>query len=335
MRELGCPAQELHCTGSRREGGKHEQAKTTGKRRSETTGRNMETSQTHGSERSKDLSELMKEATKEVHEQAENTPFMRNFQKGQVSLHEFKLVTASLYFIYSALEEEIERNKDNPVFAPVYFPAELHRKAALEEDLEYFYGSNWRGEIPCPEATQKYVERIHYVGKNQPELLVAHAYTRYLGDLSGGQVLKKIAQKALQLPATGEGLAFFTFDGVSNATKFKQLYRSRMNALEMDLATKKRVLEEAKKAFLLNIQVFEALQELVSKGQENGHTVQLKAELRTRNINKSHEQGPAPGQESKKTNRRPTDMMPITRLVRWILALSFLATTVALGLFAM
>lgn len=121
--------------------------------------------------------------------------------------------------------------------------------------MKYFYGRNWREEIPCPEATRKYAERLHYIGKNEPELLVAHAYTRYLGDLSGGQVLKKIAQKALQLPSTGEGLAFFTFDGVSNATKFKQLYRSRMNALEMDLATKKRVMEEAKKAFLLNIQV--------------------------------------------------------------------------------
>ncbi|XP_064311723.1 heme oxygenase 1 [Phalacrocorax carbo] len=296
----------------------------------------METSQTHNSESmSKDLSELMKEATKEVHEQAENTPFMSNFQKGQVSLQEFKLVTASLYFVYSALEEEIERNKDNPVYAPVYFPAELHRKAALEKDLEYFYGSSWREEIPCPEATQKYAERLHYVGKNQPELLVAHAYTRYLGDLSGGQVLKKIAQKSLQLPSTGEGLAFFTFDGVSNATKFKQLYRSRMNALEMDLSTKKRVLEEAKKAFLLNIQMFEALQELVSKGQKNGHPVQPKAEVRARNVNKPHDHGPAPGKESERTNRRHTDMIPTTPLLRWILALSFLATTVALGLFAM
>ncbi|XP_074932064.1 heme oxygenase 1 [Phalacrocorax aristotelis] len=296
----------------------------------------METSQTHNSKSmSKDLSELMKEATKEVHEQAENTPFMSNFQKGQVSLQEFKLVTASLYFVYSALEEEIERNKDNPVYAPVYFPVELHRKAALEKDLEYFYGSSWREEIPCPEATQKYAERLHYVGKNQPELLVAHAYTRYLGDLSGGQVLKKIAQKSLQLPSTGEGLAFFTFDGVSNATKFKQLYRSRMNALEMDLSTKKRVLEEAKKAFLLNIQMFEALQELVSKGQKNGHPVQPKAEVRARNINKPRDHGPAPGKESERTNRRRTDMIPTTPLLRWILALSFLATTVALGLFAM
>ncbi|NXA40838.1 HMOX1 oxygenase, partial [Eudromia elegans] len=284
---------------------------------------------------SRDLSELMKEATKEVHEQAENTPFMKNFQKGQVSLHEFKLVTASLYFVYSALEEEIEHNKNNPVYAPVYFPAELHRKAALEKDLEYFYGSNWREEIPCPEATQKYVERLHYVGKKHPELLVAHAYTRYLGDLSGGQVLKKIAQKALELPSTGEGLAFFTFDGVSNATKFKQLYRSRMNALDMDAATKQRVLEEAKKAFLLNIQVFEALQELVSKGQENGHPVQLKTELRTRNANKSHEHGPVSGKETERTDKRHTETQSNTPLIRWILALSFLVTTVAVGLFAM
>ncbi|KFV44978.1 Heme oxygenase 1, partial [Gavia stellata] len=303
--------------------------------------RNMETSQTHGSESmSKDLSELMKEATKEVHERAENTPFMKNFQKGQVSLREFKLVTASLYFIYSALEEEIERNKDNPVYAPVYFPAELHRKGALEKDLEYFYGSNWKEEIPCPEATQKYVERLHYVGKNHPELLVAHAYTRYLGDLSGGQVLKKIAQKALQLPSTGEGLAFFTFDGVSNATKFKQLYRSRMNALEMDLATwwpmpTLGIWETCLGGSVPSSQVFEALQELVSKGQENGYSVQPKAELRTRSINKSYEHGPAPGKESERTNRRHTDMMPTTPLVRWILALSFLATTVAVGLFAM
>lgn len=43
----------------------------------------------------KDLSELLKEATKEVHEQAENTPFMRNFQRGQVSLHEFKVCSSS------------------------------------------------------------------------------------------------------------------------------------------------------------------------------------------------------------------------------------------------
>ena len=99
------------------------------------------------------------------------------------------------------------------------------------------------------------MQRLQEVGRAEPELLVAHTYTRYLGDLSGGQVLKKIAQKALDLPSSGEGLAFFTFPNVGSATKFKQLYRSRMNTLEMTPEVRKRVLDEAKTAFLLNIQV--------------------------------------------------------------------------------
>ncbi|KAM8930154.1 heme oxygenase 1 [Pelodytes ibericus] len=209
-----------------------------------------------------DLSEALKEETKEVHEQAENTELMKNFQKGLVSLEEFKLVISSLYFVYEALEEEIERNKDNSAFSPLYFPLELHRKDALEQDLDYFYGPQWRKKIPYPQSTKNYVNWLHHVGQKEPELLVAHAYTRYLGDLSGGQVLKKIAQKALQLPVTGEGLAFFTFDNVSNATKFKQLYRSRMNSLDIDTATKQRIVQEAKTAFLLNVKVFEELQNL-------------------------------------------------------------------------
>ncbi|KAG8436420.1 hypothetical protein GDO86_007499 [Hymenochirus boettgeri] len=194
---------------------------------------------------------------------------MRNFQKGQVSLDEFKLVMSSLYFVYEALEEEINRNKDNPVFSPVYFPLELHRKDALEEDLEYFYGPQWRKKIVCPQSTKNYANRLHYVGQKEPELLVSHAYTRYLGDLSGGQVLKKIAQKALNLPATGEGLAFFTFNNVTSATKFKQLYRSRMNSIEANATTKERILEEAKTAFLLNIKVFEELQSITSGALKN------------------------------------------------------------------
>lgn len=162
---------------------------------------------------------------------------------------------ASLYHVYVALEEEIERNKDNPVYAPLYFPEELHRKAALERDMAFWYGPRWQEAIPYTQATRRYVQRLQEVGREEPELLVAHAYTRYLGDLSGGQVLKKIAQKALDLPASGEGVDFFSFPSIASATKFKQLYRSRMNTLEMTPEVRQRVLEEAKTAFLLNIQV--------------------------------------------------------------------------------
>ncbi len=70
----------------------------------------------------------------------------------------------------------------------------LRRLAALEQDLEYFYASEWKKNEnkqammnvmqPSP-ATQAYVARIQEVAQTQPYLLVAHQYTRYLGDLFG------------------------------------------------------------------------------------------------------------------------------------------------------
>lgn len=161
----------------------------------------------------------------------------------------------ALYFTYSALEEEMERNKDQPGFTPLYFPLELHRKEALMKDLEYFYGEGWREKVQCSEATQRYIDRIRHVGQHEPELLVAHAYTRYMGDLSGGQVLKKVAQRALKLPSTGEGVQFYIFDNISNPQQFKQFYRARLNALDLDKGTKERIVEEANKAFEFNMQV--------------------------------------------------------------------------------
>uniref|UniRef100_A0A8C5YYU7 heme oxygenase (biliverdin-producing) n=1 Tax=Marmota marmota marmota TaxID=9994 RepID=A0A8C5YYU7_MARMA len=206
-----------------------------------------------------DLSELLKEGTKEAHDRAENTQFVKDFLKGNIKKELFKLATAALYFTYSALEEEMDRNKDHPAFAPLYFPTELHRKEALTKDMEYFFGENWEELVKCSEAAQKYVERIHYIGQNEPELLVAHAYTRYMGDLSGGQVLKKVAQRALKLPSTGEGTQFYLFEHVDNAQQFKQFYRSRMNALDLNLKTKERIVEEANKAFEYNMQIFNEL----------------------------------------------------------------------------
>lgn len=52
-----------------------------------------------------------------------------------------------------------------------------------------------------------------------------------------------------------EGLSFFAFPGVSNPNLFKQLYRSRMNSVELTEEEKNGVLEEAVRAFEFNIQV--------------------------------------------------------------------------------
>ncbi|XP_041641353.1 heme oxygenase-like [Cheilinus undulatus] len=216
----------------------------------------------------RDLSEQIKQATKKSHERAENTELMLSFQRGKVTLPQYKLLLCSLYEVYQALEEELDRNSNHPGVAPIYFPAELARLATLEKDLEFFYGLNWREKIVVPAATKRYCHRLRQIGRENPEFLIAHAYTRYLGDLSGGQVLGRIAQKSLGLKSS-DGLSFFAFPGVSSPNLFKQLYRSRMNSVELTEEERNGVLEEAIRAFELNIQVFDDLQRMLSISENN------------------------------------------------------------------
>ncbi|XP_030067221.1 heme oxygenase 2 [Microcaecilia unicolor] len=218
-----------------------------------------------------DLSELLREGTKESHDQAQNNTFIQDFLNGHIKWEDFKLFTTVLYFTYSALEEEIERNKEHPAFAPLYFPLELHRTDALVKDLKYLYGEDWKDKIQCSQAMKRYAERIHHVGQQEPELLVAHAYTRYMGDLSGVQVLKKVAQRTLHLSSTGEGSQFYYFDNISSIQQFKQLYRARMNILDVDNSTKAQIVEESKKAYQFNMQVFDEFYKIGSKKEvQNG-----------------------------------------------------------------
>uniref|UniRef100_A0A3Q3W1M0 Heme oxygenase n=1 Tax=Mola mola TaxID=94237 RepID=A0A3Q3W1M0_MOLML len=211
----------------------------------------------------KDLSEQIKATTKDIHVRAENTQLMQRYQKGQITLPQYKILLCSLYEIYKTLEEQLDKNSSHPAVAPIYFPQELSRMESLQSDLEHFFGSDWRKRVIVSAATHRYAERLRQVGRESPELLVAHAYTRYLGDLSGGQVLGKITQKSLGL-SSKEGLSFFSFPGVSSPNRFKQLYRSRLDSIELTEEQRVVLLQEAVDAFEFNIQVFDDLQKMLS-----------------------------------------------------------------------
>lgn len=204
------------------------------------------------------LAVMLREGTKKSHTMAENVGFVKCFLKGVVEKKSYRKLVTSLYFVYSAMEEEMERLKDHPMVSPIYFP-ELNRKQSLEADLRFYYGANWREEAQNTKAGQAYVARIRQIGASHPELLVAHCYTRYLGDLSGGQILKKISQRAMNL-TEGEGTAFYEFEDISDEKAFKDKYRQAMNDLPVDDATAERIVAEANDAFGMNMKLFQELE---------------------------------------------------------------------------
>ncbi|MGB3509435.1 MAG: heme oxygenase (biliverdin-producing) [Microcoleaceae cyanobacterium] len=204
------------------------------------------------------LATQLREGTKKAHTNAENVGFVKCFLKGVVEKTSYRTLVKNLYFVYSAMEEEMQRHREHPIVSKIYFP-ELNRKQSLEKDLQFYYGAGWREQVSPSASGEAYVQRIREISEKEPELLVAHSYTRYLGDLSGGQILKKIAQRGMNL-TDGEGTAFYEFPEISDEKAFKNNYRQAMNDLPIDQATADRMVDEANAAFGMNMKMFNELE---------------------------------------------------------------------------
>ena len=200
----------------------------------------------------------LREGTKKAHTMAENTGFIACFLRGTVEKQSYRKLVANLYFVYSAMEGAMHQLKDHPVMGKMYFP-ELDRKASLESDLEFYYGSNWKTDVKPSVATQDYVAEINRVAKEDPELMIAHLYTRYIGDLSGGQILKKIAVNAMNLN-DGEGTSFYEFAQIPDEKQFKVMYRGTLDSLDISDEKGDAIVEEANDAFGHNMKMFQELE---------------------------------------------------------------------------
>ena len=202
------------------------------------------------------LSESLKTGTAVSHQAAEDVHFVRNFIRGEIDRELYSKLVVALYHVYVRLEQHLDQY--GPAHFPTcHFPEELQRKASLEEDMDFWNG---RLDVPPSPATVDYMNRLDEIARTDPLLLLAHAYTRYLGDLSGGKVLARVAGRALHLDRhTMEGLAFYQFEKIPSAKRFKDQYRQALDDLSLTTAQIERLVAEANVAFCLNVRVFEEL----------------------------------------------------------------------------
>ncbi|MGA7054843.1 MAG: biliverdin-producing heme oxygenase, partial [Mycobacterium sp.] len=98
-----------------------------------------------------------------------------------------------------------------------------------------------------------YRDRI--AGASWGGALVAHHYTRYLGDLSGGQIIGKLLDRTFGLG--GAGLAFYEFP--IRPKPYKDAYRARLDGLSLDADEIACAVDEVKVAFRLNQALFDEL----------------------------------------------------------------------------
>ena len=208
-----------------------------------------------------DLSALLRDGTRTQHVRAERSGFIADLLRGRGDRAGYVLLLRNLLPAYRALERGLSRHADAPVFAPVAWPA-LFRADALARDLAALVGPAWPDAVALlPEGT-RYAERVAAAATGDGHRLLAHAYTRYLGDLSGGQVIGRLLVRSLGL---GEGaLSFYRFPAIDDPEAFKQGFRRALDAASPQV-DRDAVLDEAVAAFELNISLSEAVSEAIRR----------------------------------------------------------------------
>ncbi|KAL5524798.1 hypothetical protein ACEPAF_9944 [Sanghuangporus sanghuang] len=225
------------------------------------------------------LATLLKVATTAAHEQAEHSQGAGWLTRGELDKEEYVRFLMMLYHVYDALEAGLEKHSSHPALSPTYNPTLLARAPSIASDIAHLLSVPEDAWEPHPlhralmnfppEPFTAYVSRIRYLSDEaaDPSPLLAHAYVRYLGDLSGGQVIRRSIAKAYGTSEDeeGKGTQFYAFGklgggGAANAgdmRRIKDWFRAGMNTGGGDDASRKQAIaEEAIYAFELNMGLF-------------------------------------------------------------------------------
>ena len=197
------------------------------------------------------LSAAMREGSRPEHEEAEGTGFVADLLAGRAHPDRYAAYLLRLRVVYAALEQAVREHRHHPAVAAVYDES-LCRRDALDADLDHWW-PGWDRAVSSP-AADRYRERIEEA-RAVPPLLVAHHYTRYLGDLSGGRMLAQALRRSHGLDR--RGLAFYEFDAIPKPVAYKRAYRDRLDALDLGDAARAGVVEEVRRAFRLNRDLLE------------------------------------------------------------------------------
>jgi len=202
------------------------------------------------------FSYAIRTATWGDHSDSEGSTVMEDIMRMRAGLDVYIELVEQHYFMYEALEEASRQLAADPRFAALH-PAALVREQALAEDLELLVGENWRERISPVPATVAYADRIRELAaEGWLPGIIAHHYTRYLGDLSGGQMIAKRVKR--QHGFERAGAAFYDFTELGDIAEFKQRYRAVLDELgeSLDELERQRMIDEVRAAYRFNTEVF-------------------------------------------------------------------------------
>ncbi|WP_206447931.1 biliverdin-producing heme oxygenase [Agrococcus sp. KRD186] len=183
-----------------------------------------------------DLAARLRAATWSAHQSAAGDAFVKGLLRGERTVADYARLASQHLVIYRALEAAVAASGSG-LAASLHDPA-LERVAAIEADLAALGG---RAD-PTP-ATAAYARHLAGLAAD-PVRLAAHHYTRYLGDLSGGQHIGRALSRHF-----GEATTSFYRFAIDDLDAFKQQYRATLDAAGLVAVDERALLDEAAHAY--------------------------------------------------------------------------------------
>lgn len=200
------------------------------------------------------LSAALKEYTAQAHSNAEGSAFMTTLLEGGADQNAVVDLTAQLWFVYTALEQAGRAARRAELSSGILDPR-LERRVALESDLAAMLGADWADKIQILPATARYMTRLAEIARPEcAHLVIAHHYVRYLGDISGGQVISRRMESLYGI--SSEALSFYDFSAIGAIPPYRTRYRQALDSLKLSESQRDEMLAEAALAFRYNSDIF-------------------------------------------------------------------------------
>jgi heme oxygenase len=218
------------------------------------------------------LSDTVRERTRMAHEQAESRPFIVGLMSGGLDVRSYVNLIGGLAPVYDAMETHLRSQADNPSISRLD-DRRLDRYARMVADLSSF------GQVADrPDqlrASAAYARAVEAAAQS-PQRLLAHHYTRYLGDLSGGRAIARSLHNHYGVPV--EQLSFYDFSELGDVVPYRRHYKQQLDTMPWTEGEKQEFVDEALLAFGLNADLFDELS-AEGAGSSSGAGSFLRAEL--------------------------------------------------------
>jgi heme oxygenase len=202
------------------------------------------------------ISLVLRDASRVQHEQAENSSFIVRLMNGELDLASYAAYLTQLAWLYRELETHTTTGEAFESSEPLWSP-HLLRSSAIEHDLRALGVNDWPSSTAATPAMSRYCEHIGALGDRSDFRLIAHHYTRYLGDLSGGQAIARLVER--HYGASADQLTFYSVEGIPEPVRFKAAYRDSLDSLPLSDDELSELVAEVQLAFTFNQNVFDDL----------------------------------------------------------------------------